>query len=63
MSPSILSVFAPRRRREVKIDAASTTWLSIPSLCRTRWIQKPSNPASWMTMIGKSRPSALALSP
>src|SRR3954470_10462732 len=36
-SPSILSVFARRRRREVAIDAGSTTWLSIPSLCSTPW--------------------------
>jgi hypothetical protein len=45
-----------RRRREVRIEAASTTWLSIPSDCSTRWIQKPSRPASWMAIIGKSRP-------
>ena len=56
VSPSIRSVFARRRRREVRIEAASTTWLSIPSDCSTRWIQKPSRPASWMTIIGKSRP-------
>jgi len=31
----IRSVFARRRRREVRIDAASTTWLSIPSDCST----------------------------
>jgi hypothetical protein len=31
-SPSILSVFARRRRRAVAIEAGSTTWLSIPSL-------------------------------
>jgi Hint domain len=37
-------------------DAASTTWLSIPSDCSTRWIQKPSRPASWIVMTGKSRP-------
>src|SRR5690348_2065558 len=55
VSPSIRSVFARRRRREVRIEAGSTTWLSIPSDCSTRWIQKPSKPASWMTMIGKSR--------
>jgi hypothetical protein len=40
VSPSIRSVFARRRRREVRIEAASTTWLSIPSDCSTRWIQK-----------------------
>jgi len=65
VSPSILSVFTRRRRREVKIDAGSTTWLSIPSLSSTRWIQNPSSPASWMTMIGKSlpvRPRAFFLS-
>ena len=56
-SPSILSVFARRRRREVAIEAGSTTWLSIPSFCSTRWIQKPSSPASWMTMIGERLPS------
>jgi predicted ATPase/DNA-binding winged helix-turn-helix (wHTH) protein len=55
VSPSIRSVFARRRRREVRIEAASTTWLSIPSECSTRWIQKPSRPVSWMTMIGKPR--------
>ena len=56
VSPSIVSVLARRRRREVKIDAGSTTWLSMPSLSSTRWIQKPSSPASWMTIIGKSAP-------
>src|SRR3954468_13918936 len=55
-SPSILSVFARRRRREVAMEAGSTTWLSIPSCCRTRWIQNPSSPASWMTMMGKTCP-------
>src|SRR3954452_10902580 len=55
-SPSIRSVFARRRRRDVAMEAGSTTWLSIPSFCRTRWIQNPSSPASWMTMIGKTRP-------
>jgi hypothetical protein len=30
VSPSILSVFARRRRREVAIEAGSTMWLSIP---------------------------------
>jgi hypothetical protein len=38
------SVFARRPRREVRIDAASTTWLSIPSDSITRWIQNPSRP-------------------
>src|SRR4051812_33599482 len=38
------------------MEAGSTTWLSIPSLCRTRWIQNPSSPASWMTMMGKTCP-------
>ncbi|MGY3333820.1 hypothetical protein ACVILI_006897 [Mesorhizobium sp. USDA 4775] len=37
--PSILSVFARRRRREVAIEAASATLLSIPSACSTRWSQ------------------------
>ena len=45
-SPSILSVFARRRRRDVAIEAGSTTWLSTPSSCSNRWIQKPSRPAS-----------------
>ena len=45
-SPSILSVLARRRRREDAIEAGSTTLLSIPSLCSSRWTQKPSNPAS-----------------
>jgi hypothetical protein len=45
-SPSILSVFARRRRRDVAIEAGTTTWLSIPSFCRTRSIQNPSRPAS-----------------
>ena len=35
-SPSTLSVLARRRRREIAIEAASTTWLSTPSLCSTR---------------------------
>src|SRR5215207_7554161 len=55
-SPSIRSVFARRRRRDVAIEAGSTTWLSIPSFCRTRWIQNPSSPASWMTRMGKTCP-------
>src|SRR3954467_1866134 len=38
------------------MEAGSTTWLSIPSFCRTRWLQNPSSPASWMTMIGKTCP-------
>src|SRR3954453_9211372 len=45
-SPSMRSVFALRRRREVRIEAASTTWLSMPARSSTRWIQKPSRPAS-----------------
>jgi hypothetical protein len=45
-SPSILSVLARRRRRETAIEAASTTWLSIPSCSSARWIQNPSSPAS-----------------
>lgn len=56
VSPSILSVFARRRLRDVAIDAGSTTWLSIDSFCNARWIQKPSRPASWMTMKGKRAP-------
>src|SRR3954468_18142254 len=55
-SPSIRSVFARRRRRDVAMEAGSTTWLSIPSLCRTPGIQNPSSPASWMTRMGKTRP-------
>ena len=43
-----LSVFARRRRREVKVEAGSTMWLSILSLASTRWIKKPSSPASWV---------------
>src|SRR4051812_20173373 len=27
-----------------------------PSVCRMRWIQNPSSPASWMTMMGKTCP-------
>jgi hypothetical protein len=57
VSRSIVSVLARRRRREVKIDAGSATWLSMPSLSSTRWIQKPSSPASWITIIGKSAPA------
>ena len=45
-SPSILSVFARRRRPDVAIEAGSTTWLSTPLSCSNRWIQKPSRPAS-----------------
>ena len=56
VSPSIRSVFARRRRRETAIEAGSTTWLSIPLSSRTRWIQKPSRPASWIEMIRKLRP-------
>ena len=55
-SPSILSVFARRRRRDVVIEAGSTTWLSIPSFRSTRSIQNPSRPASWMTTKGKTFP-------
>ena len=36
VSPKGLPVLARRRRREVAFDAASTTWLSIPSPCRAR---------------------------
>src|SRR5580704_3946500 len=35
-SPSILSVFARRRRRDVAIEAGSTIWLLIPLLWSTR---------------------------
>jgi hypothetical protein len=38
--------FARRWRRGTAIEAASTTWLSIPFAARTRWIQNPSNPIS-----------------
>src|SRR3954468_948263 len=38
------------------MEAGSTIWLSIPSVCRMRWIQNPSSPASWMTMMGKTCP-------
>ena len=55
-SPSILSVFALRRRRDVAIEAGSTTWLSTPSSCSNRWIQNPSRPASCITMIGTTWP-------
>ena len=44
------------RRRDVAIEAGSTTWLSIPSAWSARWIQNPSSPASWTTMIGKRWP-------
>ena len=44
------------RVAEAIAEAASTTWLSIPSDRSTRWIQKTSRPVSWMTIIGKSRP-------
>src|SRR5689334_10029961 len=30
--------------------------MALDPFCRTRWIQNPSSPASWMTMIGKTRP-------
>jgi hypothetical protein len=50
-SPSIASVLARRCRRGTAIEAGSTTWLSIPFACSRRWIQKPSNPASWMVAI------------
>jgi hypothetical protein len=53
------------RVAEAIAEAASTTWLSIPSDRSTRWIQKTSRPVSWMTIIGKSRPvraAALRLS-
>ena len=47
VSPSILSVFARRCRRDTAMDAASTTWLVMPtSKASARWIQKPSSPAS-----------------
>ena len=35
-SPSILSVLARLRLRDVAIEAGSTTWISIPPLCSTR---------------------------
>jgi hypothetical protein len=30
--------------------------MALDPFCRTRWIQNPSSPASWMTMIGTTRP-------
>ena len=30
--------------------------MALDPLCRTRWIQNPSSPASWIVMIGKTRP-------
>src|SRR5215213_8704804 len=45
-----------RGRRETRTEAASTTWLSMPSRSSTRCTQKPSRPASWMTMAGKVLP-------
>src|SRR4051812_18144037 len=56
-SPWMRLVFARRRRREVKIEAASTTWLSMPACSSTRCTQKPSRPASRMVMIGKLAPA------
>jgi len=62
-SPSIASVLARRCRRGTAMEAASTTWLSIPFACSVRWIQKPSKPASWTVTIATGEPtrrSALA---
>jgi hypothetical protein len=44
-----LSVFARRRRCETRIEAGSTTWLSMPCAVSNRCGQKPSNPASWIS--------------
>src|ERR671938_385730 len=55
-TPSILSVFGRRCRRLTAIEAGSTTWLMIPLRTSRRWIQKPSRPASWMTMIATGAP-------
>jgi hypothetical protein len=58
-SPSILSVFARRHRREFAIEAGSTTWLSIHSACSTRCRGLP--PGS--RQMGRSPLSSSALSP
>ena len=49
------SVLARRLRREGATEAASTTWLSMPSRASTRWSQKPSSPASWIHYHRKTR--------
>ena len=61
-SPSILSVFARRRRRDVAIEAGSTTWLSKPSSCSKRWIQKPSNRACHLHTTGFDLPDRRIIS-
>src|SRR5215207_2012464 len=46
------------------MEAGSTIWLSMAFAVRRRWIQKPSKPASWMTMSLAEAPvrsSVLAL--
>ena len=48
--------------RDVAIDAGPTTWLSITSLCK-RWIQTPSSPASWITLIAALPGPFLRLGP
>ena len=43
----------PPRQIILDLDATDDP---LPSLCSTRWIQKPSSSASWMTIKGKSWP-------
>jgi len=61
VSPSIRRL-RPPAPREVRIDAAVDHVLSILRL-QHRWIQKPSRPASWMTIIGSPGRSAPRLAP
>ena len=61
VSPSIPSVFARRSRRRSQnrrgIDNVAFDSFALQNAVDP----KPSNPASWMAMMGKSLPSALAL--
>src|SRR5216684_3998591 len=51
--PWLAALVGEKRPQQcLAIEAVSTTWLSIPSCCRTRWSQNPSSPASWSVMIG-----------
>src|SRR3954466_15169484 len=37
-------------------DGGGIDDMALDPFCRTRWIQNPSSPASWMTMMGKTCP-------
>src|ERR1700757_4928487 len=61
--PSIMSVFARRRRLDTAIEAGSTTWLLMSFASSNRCTQKPSRPASWMTTTLSDPPTSCSALP